>query len=65
MDYSMDKIELTEEQINLIFKGIRPDDISKELFDLLRKDKEAHVKAYKKGMLFHNSKTNGQYVKKS
>lgn len=64
MDYSMDKIELTEEQISLIFKGIRPDDISKELFNLLRKDKEAHVRAYKKGILFHNSQ-NGPYVKKS
>lgn len=55
--------ELTEEQITLIFKGIRPDGISKEMFDLLRKDKEAHVRKRKqKGILIHNSQ-NGPYVK--
>lgn len=54
--------ELTEEQISLIFKGIRPDDISKEVFDILRKDKEAHVRRYKKGTLIHNSQK-GPYVK--
>lgn len=56
----MDK--LTEDQISLIFKGIRPDDISKEVFDLLRRDRDAYMRKYKKGILIHNS-NNGPYVK--
>lgn len=59
------EIKLTEEQLALIFKGIRPDDISKELFDALRRDRDTYMRRYKKGILIHNSKTNGTYVKKS
>jgi hypothetical protein len=59
------EIKLTEEQLALIFKGIRPDDISKELFDALRRDRDKYMRNRLKGMLFHNSKTNGTYVKKS
>lgn len=57
------EFKLTEEQMSLIFKGIRPDDISKELFDILRRDRDAYMRKYKKGILIHNS-NNGTYVKK-
>jgi hypothetical protein len=56
--------DITEEQLILIFKGIRPEGISKRVFDILRKDKEYQVRQHKKGYLFHNS-INGPYVKKN
>ena len=55
--------ELTEEQISMIFRGVRPDDVSKEVFDMLRRDRDAYMRKYKKGTLIHNS-INGPYVKK-
>lgn len=57
-------IEITQEQMDLIFRGVRPDDISKEIFDALRRDRDKHMKLRKKGFIYHNSKTDGPYVKK-
>lgn len=57
-------IEITQEQMDLIFRGVRPDDISKEIFDALRKDRDKHMKVRNKGFIYHNSKLQGTYVKK-
>jgi hypothetical protein len=46
---------LSDNEIDLIFKGIRPDGMSKEDFDLYRKDKENHVRERLKGQLYFKS----------
>ena len=48
---------LPDDDIDLIFKGIRPENMSIEDFKMYRKEKEAHIKQRAHGQLFFNPNT--------
>lgn len=55
MNEGIEANKLSDDEIDLIFKGIRPDGMSKEDFDLYRKDKESHIRQRLKGGLVFRS----------
>lgn len=51
----MKEIKVTAEEQELIFKGIRPEDMDKNVFKKVRKDMQKAYKMYKGGQFKHIS----------